>query len=176
MITKNFKILVATFLCASGSGKPATIPITTTGNFTYYLSGDFYRVFPESVGQSLTLSASGTGISVGTDNTPATEDDYNLHSTITSGLSGTTSSSLGIDSNGNPQIKFVLTITNTGSSPVTINEIGYKQNVQGNMTPGSTSSYTQSILLDRTVLGSPVIIPAGEYAIIDYTLKGLVTA
>ena len=80
------------------------------------------------------------------------------------------------DTNNNHVLLFYVTITNTGESDLVIKEIGYacKTTV---VVPHSQSSIsvdtlgTKNILIDRTVLETPVTITAGNSATIGYSLK-----
>ena len=109
------------------------------------------------------LSNSNNGIVVGSGRTPATIDDYKLESMITSGLSASIAKS--IDSDNDTII--ALTFTNTSSADITIGEIGYVGTVYIDNNFGG-SKY---VLLERTVLDSPVTIPAGGIGKIEYSIK-----
>lgn len=113
------------------------------------------------------------GVWIGSGTTPAAVTDYALENRITSGASGrcVVPSDTGVDENGNPQIMMVLTITNTGSSSITVSEVGFFQNVKASTSPNSGGGSGTLIMLDRTLLNTPATIPAGESAAITYTLK-----
>lgn len=172
MVTRNFKHCLAMMLQA-GQPYKSCLPITATSGLTLY-TVSVLSAFPYSVTYTGTLSATSVGISVGRDGTPPTEWDYNLGDTITSGISLSVSQSTrtaGQDG-GDPWVKYTVTITNTGSAPVTVREIGYKQQLIGTRLPGETSgasSYT--CLLDRTVLPVPITIAPGDAGVIHYRLK-----
>lgn len=113
------------------------------------------------------------GIYVGSGTITPTETDYTLAAPITSGLSATVSVAGDecFDSDGNPQVKQVITLTNTSSGDITISEIGWfaKQIVYSSNNTVNGSG--RLVMMDRTVLNSPVTIPAGESAAITYTIK-----
>ena len=75
---------------------------------------------------------------------------------------------------GQPALKYTLTVTNTGAEAVTVREVGTKQSVQSDTYPGristSNPATTHIVLIDRTVLDAPVTIQPGDAAIIEYSL------
>ena len=154
----------------SATGK-GIAPCKTYNGTTVYVANKM--AFPASVSSSVITSAgSSTGIQIGSGTTPATEDDYHLESQLTSGCSASAPTmEFGEDENGNPIVEYTFTVTNNSENPITISEIGYFQNLYASTTKGSTSATNKNCMLDRTVLSSPVTIPAGEYAAIKYTLK-----
>lgn len=112
--------------------------------------------------RNFTLKISGgfsPGIIVGSGTTPPTIDDYKLESMITAGLSAS------VVAQGTDSYIRILTITNTSDHDITISEIG---------TLG-VGYYNQStsfpMLVDRTVLDTPVTIPAGGIGKIEYEIK-----
>lgn len=113
--------------------------------------------------------ATGTGnegIVLGSGRTPATIDDYKLESMITSGLSASATRSYDED---NDTI-YVLTITNTSNEDITIGEIG----CVGIVHIGENNSGTKYVLTERTVLDSPVTIPAGGIGKVEYRIKMII--
>ena len=178
MITKNLKKLSAGILCTS-SNQNCFIPLVDdTGATVYasmpYASNSNGRYFP-GVGAitSYVEATSIQGIMAGTGTTPPTEDDYSLESPLLSGASKTLTPVFSLDANGNPIVSVDITIPNTGDSPITVSEIGYIVNVRCSATSGGSSASNKRILLDRTLLSSPVTIPAGSSATITYTLTGV---
>lgn len=146
-----------------------------TGNDTRYFSLRTYSNITNSYISSA-ISTSSEGIALGSGDTPATENDYTLASQITSGLSvtvnpgsyGAFSTSYDSD-NDEVSLYCDVTINNTGSSAITINEIGRFQRFYCSDTKGDpVSSTTKSTMLDRTVLETPLVIQAGESAVLRY--------
>lgn len=169
MITRNIKNLTAMVL-QSTSTVFGSLMVRGVNGKPYYAHGAFS--FPGSRAESYTLTADAAGVSFGTGSTPASEDDINLERTITSGITVTqTSRVAGCDAPGNPFLRYTYTITNTGSDPLTIREVGYKQSVKCATTPGRTNSVDVVCLLDRTVLDSPLEIASGDAAVLVYKLK-----
>jgi hypothetical protein len=62
---------------------------------------------------------------------------------------------------------YKLTITNTSGEDITIGEIGMISPFYYN----TTSSARRQALKERTVLDSPLTIPAGGVGLIDYSIK-----
>jgi len=181
MITRNFENLLRTILTSTNgeqrnSGVLQIIDVTGKPAFP----NNYFNYFPNTVTTTPTLYKDNAGISVGSDGTAPTKFDYNLKSTISSGISISLSSAKAYyDEPGNNYILFLLTVTNTSSSEVTIREVGYKQTIScALMTAsnksfdfGSSSSSTGKVcLLDRTVLDTPLVIQAGDSGVIYYKL------
>ena len=171
MVTRNFLNLLAMALQAGDqTGK---LPVADTTGLVRHLTGGVGSTFPGVVTKAVTTNADAAGISVGTGNTAATENDYQLESTITSGISMVLSETVyGADSPGYPYVQYKVTVTNTGSDPITVKEIGYKQSLNVAKYPGMTIGAGNAVcLLDRTVLDTPVTIAAGDAGIITYKLR-----
>jgi len=172
MITKNFKAILASVLQCLGSvsGYKAVVPVKKTNGDSGYTS-PYFTGYPSTVDTGVRFSASSQGIHVGTGDTAPTEDDYNLESTVTSGLSSSSpSATRDADNDGNPFVEFLFTLTNTTGSDIVIKEIGYFQKIIFNTTYKSTSSSDTVVMLDRTVLSTPVTVPANDSAAVKYRL------
>ncbi len=170
MLTKNFKNLMAIILERS-SVNIGLLPVVAYNGTEYWLVTNSSNSYPGSVTTSLTTSASGAGICVGSGSMAATENDYNLEAQITSGLSSSVIQNAGLDNDNNPYVTFDITITNTGNNDVIIREIGYRQNLYAATAQGGTSVSNRVCLLDRTILSAPITIPAGEFGVVRYMLK-----
>ena len=169
MLTANAKNLLACIITDATSGGAGLFPARMVNNNVGYIHNGFGN-FPKSVSANFITSANGTGVCVGSGSTPATDGDYKLESMLTS-LQGSIVKTQGVD-NGKAFINFDVTITNSGSSDITISELGYQQYVaittnQG----GSSSSAPYPVLLDRTTLQTPITIAAGDVAIIRYRIS-----
>lgn len=119
------------------------------------------------------ISTESVGVVVGTGDTPATETDYNLANKITSGLTGTVSQDYGYDAVNNVNYTYMtVTLTNTTDTDIIVKEIGMYV-VYGTATTlgGDVSTgggRRKCALTDRTVLETPVTVPANGSAVIRY--------
>lgn len=126
---------------------------------------------------STSVSQTSNGICVGSDDTPATEDDYTVGQLIT-GLTGIIDPSSQNQFNitydaehSKVSMGLLLTITNNNAESVTVKEICkfgklyYASQIGGH--PANNGEYTAA-LIDRTVLTNPVTIAAGDSAVIKY--------
>lgn len=172
MLTKNFKNMMAMVL-PSVSGGPGLLPVKDIGGTVRYFGTiQDSSSFPYTRTNAYTATATAVGWTFGGGTTPATDDDYALESPITSGLSCSSASALRkLDSNGYPYVTFAMTVTNSSNADITISEIGYKQNMYCTTALEGTSYGRYVFLIDRTVLTTPITIPAGQYAVVEYTLK-----
>lgn len=161
MLTRNAQRLFQAFFFSGGS----SVPGINTGGTT-----DTNALSASSIASTSNVpnifycssSYAQSGIYVGRGRTPATADDFDLEDLITSGLSSSSSSSsVDFINSENKVIKTkILTLTNKGSSPITIGEI-------------ATFFYSsgKAYMLDRTVLDEPVTINPGEAKTITYSIE-----
>lgn len=174
MLTKSAKMIIAGVLHAAlSSSSYDWIPVVdysgTTRYFTYSSGG-----WPTPASSSISFAASSSGIKVGTGGTQPTDDDINLESLITSGLTGTLNiTGRSFDANGNPVISMLVGLTNTSDSDITVREMGLFVTIKGGTTSGASSTNSYVIMLDRTVLTNAITIPAGESTSITYELTGI---
>lgn len=184
MLTQNYYNLIANMVASGGyeygpstigadAQNPGLIWIDVFGvphSQGYCFGGSF----PYLVDASLRLSNTNIndpGIVIGTDGTTPTIRDTQLGSMITSGVSMSLASTKhGCDAPGIPYVEYKISVTNTGSDPITIREIGYRQKMCYENS-SSASSRTYLVLLDRTVLTEPLTIQAGDSGIIDYKIQ-----
>lgn len=170
MVTRNFLNILAMALQA-GSDRGGVPGRAVNGEFRYFNGA---LSFLNSPTKAVTKDATAAGISVGIGSTAATEDDWQLEDTLTTGINiALTATEYGNDAPGIPYVQYSVTVTNTGSEPITVKEIGYKQVVASVMYPGANiyASTSKVFLLDRTVLDTPVTIAAGDAGIITYKLR-----
>lgn len=178
MLTKNFKNLMAMILQSRGSAVSSGLPCVTISNAERNLSPHFadYYSFPYAAYRDCRLNDD-AGIHFGSGTTTATEDDYYLESKIRAGLQFQLGVVNGMDEAGNPYIRYDILVTNVnniGGNSITIGEIGYTQNVIV-INAAETGNDRVTVLLDRTVLNTPVTLAPQEYAMIRYTLKTVVS-
>lgn len=186
MLTQNYYNLIANMIGSAGheygsstigadARNPGLLWIDVFG-VPYSEGYCFGGSFPYEVNASLRLNNTNIndpGIVIGTDGTTPTIRDIQLGSMITSGVSMSLASTKhGCDAPGIPYVEYKISVTNTGSDPITIREIGYRQKMCYENS-SSASSRTYLVLLDRTVLTEPLTIQAGDSGIIDYKLQTL---
>lgn len=161
MITKaGYAVMLANFLgCLhgfniySGAGNYAypTLNVGPSSSCFYYL-GRTIR----------TESGDKVGVSFGTGNTAPTMDDYGLSGDLITTLTATSAAAREA---GTGDVSIVYTLTNSGSSEITIREVawfGYSYIKE--------SGSWFSAMYDRTVLDTPVTIPAGGVGQVTYTI------
>lgn len=170
MVNNNAKSVIKQVLASSDTS--GLLAAKDVGNVTRYIAD--FTAFPSVVEDAFTLTAANAGISVGSGTTAAADTDYQLVSTITSGLTGTVTSEKGVDASGNASITFHLTLTNTSSSNISISEIGYKQEISASDSLNGTTATDRVFLLDRSVFETITLEPNGQAAI-DYTLKAAIS-
>lgn len=161
MLTNNFYRLLLTNMNQKGATETIIKYDGTTATAadpTYILGGLRYVRCAE-------FGTGKYGTYFGTGTTPPTMDDYNLESPISDGtLSDTTVPSLqkGFEKD-HARIYASHEVANNGTSDVTITEVG----VFG--APSATS--TDIFMIDRTVLSTPITIPAGGSKSITIAIK-----
>lgn len=186
MITKNAKRLIKYAFCVAVNKTSISTKINTItdtiknaqGN-TYVLGarnmtntqymGKFFPFGASCYFQDLitTHSQAYSGIAFGTGTTPATEDDYALEAIISSGLNlQTIEQESAQNANGDYIYNLLLSITNTTGSPITINEVAMCCGGSSQ----SDSYYPGHYVLDRTVLDTPVVVPANGIAYLKYSI------
>ena len=168
MITKNWYKTIATLMfCEKGTSWNVGIlgANGVSSEHYFYYNTSFYTTYnlAEAL-QHIRTNYENRGVRFGTGNAPATLDDYKLSGDIITTLSGTCAISRGADTNG-AYITALYTLTNSGDSDVTVAEVGTFVNI--NKTSSSNHAYP---MLDRTVLDTPVTIPAGGVGQIVYTI------
>lgn len=103
----------------------------------------------------------GGGILFGNGNTPVTVDDYKLSGDVISTITATVAVTWDYTDDGCSGTA-VCTLTNTGSSAITIAEVG--------LFAGFTSNNNMNVLIERTLLDEPITIPAGGIGKVTYTI------
>ena len=130
-----------------------------------------YPSFPANT-PAFTNTNMALGITVGSGTTPATEDDYKLES-LNNNFSGNVTWSISLV-DGNPTLKFKLTLTNTSGSSQTISEICYKSRFPYTTATGTQAGGGYYFMIDRTVF-TPITFAAGETKVIYYTITSVLS-
>ena len=114
-----------------------------------------------------TSANSSNGVVLGDGDTPPTFEDYTLAGNLISNFVFTASTSTLKTDDSGATIRALYTITNNNSEAITIKETG----LIVNPTQFSSSlGADRKILLERTVLDTPVTIPAGGIGQVEYTI------
>lgn len=156
--------------------KAAIVAKTCNGNTIY--TNNYYLGTPnKTLITSFTESGgtSTTGFAVGSGNTPATDEDYNVETLITDLTLSTTPvvQSSYDTTTGKYSVYVELSLSNATANDIVVKEIArfaavFASNELGG-TLSSSNPNKRSIMVDRTVLDTPVTIPAGESGLIRYS-------
>lgn len=174
MVTKSFKNFLATILTANEGGIGA-VPVTDVYGVRRYATNYLYSQsgFPYSCRHTYTLDKYASGVCFGTGGDAVNEEDYNLQNQITSGLSVLlVSRNSGIE-DGCPTLTFTFSIVNTSLETIVIREVGYKCKIVCADTPGRNQNDVRVVMLDRTLLETPLVILPSDSATLIYTIKTL---
>lgn len=114
------------------------------------------------------LDGGSAGVAFGTGTAPVTFNDYKLSGDYISGLTASITQNAGSDDDGVWKTA-LYTLTNSNDYDVTIGEVGSFITCCSSTSTQATSRY--SALVERTVLSSPVTIPAGGIGQVTYTLR-----
>jgi hypothetical protein len=180
MITNNFKkILTLIFSSTSTGSDSPKIPNTNFTNLPKFVAIDgaerqmnnqegyesaqnfLYNMMNHM--EKTTSSAIGNlYMKVGTGTTAPTENDYELNNINTD----VSCDSVVAGSSANYTKTYTAIFSNPTTSDITVTEVG----LYGKVCYDSRSSYYMIVLLARTVLDTPITIPAGESKAITYEL------
>lgn len=173
MLTKNYyKALAAVFRGITSSGNGNFNLIRQNG---YAVPIDYYqaryyvthshpaKIVVDASKQTYGYIAAHAGIAFGDGNKAPTVDDITLSGNLITTLTGTVSHDTIMNDNG-CETTFLYTLTNTGSTSVTIKELGIFSSFHA-------SDADTACLIDRVVLDEPVTIPASGIGMVTYTFK-----
>lgn len=162
MLTKNWYRVTSmmVFATSTNSGDGA-ICKNMKGTTTQISPGSFLNLFGYYSGTLKTAIATGSsanGVFFGTGDATPTVDDYTLAGDVISGISITASkNSVGKELDaGYAELTTVYGISNNNTEEVTVREIALAY---------------YGCILDRTVLDTPVTIPAGGIGQVTYTIR-----
>lgn len=170
MFTKNFDKIILSAISQKNINS-----INVLGNSTSIRSNanslqigySSYSVYHPAMNRVNTSYNSYGGVIFGTGTTSPTRDDYCLSGDIITTISTSSIGGFTKDDDGLTG-EYTYTVTNTGSSDITIGEIGLITSTYSN------TSYTAAeykFLVERTVLETPITIPAGGVGQITYTIR-----
>lgn len=159
-------------LTTSGSPRTtAVVEATSASGNTFYVTNHADGQANVVVAAAVTDStASNSGFAIGSSDEVGTDEDYNLKTPITSGFTGSVTASNVYDAENNTmRVRYVLTITNTGSEALEINEVARFLGFNTASAIGvNANGNRKTFMIDRSILPSTVTIPAGESGVIHY--------
>ena len=174
MILRSYYGLIELIAKGDTAGNYAAFVDTSGATQKVRYNSSYVEAYARPLGfQSITnicTSKTGYGIAFGTGTAAPKFDDYTLSGDFITGLTGTVVRECVSDTDGNVVITVLATLTNTNSNDVTISEVGYVNSFTGKQ-PNSTSNVYAYVLFDRTVLDTPVTIPAGGIGQVTYTIR-----
>lgn len=147
---KMSKNIFGTNIATSSSYCEDNLCIGTTSNASYC--------------PSLYTANTYSGVVFGTGTAPVTFDDYTLSGTEITSYTYSRTVTKSVDELG-MSITGLYTITNTSNESFTIGEVGLRCTYNG------SSGSSNIIMIERTVLESPVTIPAGGVGQVTYTIR-----
>ena len=159
-------------LVTSGSNKQTAVtPAKSASGNDFYITNYADSQNTNVIAAAVTdTTSNNSGFAIGSSADAESENDYNLKSPITSGFSGSVSASNVYDSENNiMKMRYIVTITNTGSESLEIKEIARFLGYNTATTLGAAASGNKkTFMIDRTVLDNPVTIAAGTSGVIHY--------
>lgn len=152
----------------------ADIEVKACDGNTYFING-LNGAF--GLGLVTSYGAGNTGFVVGSGDSAESEDSYVLDSLISREIGGVVSYISEKDvANSKRKRHININVTNTGNNTLTIREVGIICSPYGTATTrggtiNSSSSSRYPILMDRTVLESPITLAPSATALIRYTFE-----
>lgn len=176
MITNNFRKILTLIFSSTNTGKSdcPVIPTTNlpqlvgTGGTTYQMVNQYgYEAYQNGLYNMMNHMAKSGSVAklhlkVGTGTTPPTVNDFELAEVE----SRMPCDSIVVGNSANYTKTYTATFSNPLTTDITITEVGLYATIIYN----SQSESTMEALLDRTVLSTPITIPAGESKAITYEL------
>lgn len=129
--------------------------------FSYSLSSASSLYMGRLFTKAMSSATGYGGVFFGDGTTPPTLDDINLSGNVITTLNGTAKLSYDISDDGSVEVSALWTLTNTGNVAVTISEAA--------LACGFTNN--SFIMFERTLLDTPVTIPAGGIGQVTYTIR-----
>ena len=167
MFTKNWYILQSLHMLADSKQQLTDLkPLDWDGQsktkYYPYETSVSIQGAVNSVKTNLATYAS--GVLFGTGDTPASLDDYKLAGTVIQNIAALVHKTYSY-SEAQPSLKMVYMITNNNEAAITIKEVALNLQFDYNANGSSIGC-----VIDRTVLDTPVTIPAGGVGQVEYTI------
>lgn len=143
-----------------------------TSTNTYNVTNTYYLFTTNTSDKQVSMArvskswtASQTGIALGSGTTPPTINDYCLENALIDQSISSYSASVTVNESDN-SVKNLITVQNTGSSAITIAEVGL-----WGLDNTTSASISNRFLFERSVLDTPVVIQPGGAGVIEYTIS-----
>lgn len=162
MLTRNwYRLISLTIFATTNDSNSAVTCKNSKGTTTNIPANNFLFQIgfnSSSLKTSFGTGSSSSGVIFGTGDIAPTLDDYTLSGNVISGISMTSSkSSVGKEEDAEyASFTTVYSITNNNTEEVTVREI---------------ASMVYGCIVDRTVLDTPITIPAGGIGQVTYTIR-----
>ena len=167
MFTKNWYILQSLHMLADSKQQLTDLkPLDWNGQnkIKYYPYNTSISIQSALNSVKTNLATYSSGVLFGTGDTPASLDDYKLAGDVIQNIDASIHRTYSY-SEAQPSLKAVYTITNNNETAITIKEVAL--NREFNYTSSGSSI---GCVIDRTVLDTPVTIPAGGVGQVEYTI------
>ena len=150
------------FACKKGLFEDSNVKLTVRDGsaYTFPTSSIYNCEIGVCMKKAYCKIPSSSGVYFGAGSTPAQKTDYDLENMITSGLTITNGSFVSTNSgNGVYWYECSYIVRNSSENEITISEIGYY-----------SAADNYAVLMERTVLASPLTIQPGESKLITYKI------
>ena len=178
MITNNYKVLLNSFLFNAGGGSlkygKQIVPEDNSSVYTAFTSTSNSSSWITNLLTPVIKTASSNNaatISFGSGNQEASASDYALGTPIYLLTQiGSTAHELSIE-DGLLVVKNIITVKNPTNDSITIKELGLFVRIPTVATQGGSSTVMKHVLIDRTVLETPITLEPDEAVAITYKIK-----
>ena len=166
MFTQNYINLIKTFFIGENHTVQNISNSTITLARDSVTAGNSAFISDAMRGQCGTISSSSSGMFFGSGTTPATKEDYTLEAPITDGLSITNEMNCDVFMKNEGVYEWATSfiLINNTDTDINLSEMGVFSSVYAN---GSTK---HCVMMERTVLKDPVVIPAGGLKLVEYVI------
>lgn len=169
MFLNNFYNLIALKSIAYIDKEQTLSPLNASGGGYYYYyqtSAQTLDYFPNLLKKVLTTrDGSVTGVLFGDGDTAVTAKDRNLSGNIITTITDKAVNITNTFSQSKSECTAIYTLTNTGTDDITIREVGIVTAF------AYANARWSNCLVERTVLDTPVTIPAGGIGQVVYTIS-----
>ena len=164
MLTANFSVGLAALLMAGArnGAKNRYGETTSVSRSTLFDSGSGIK--QSMLVPSVLYDKTTYGVFFGSGTTPPTVHDYGMESAIVGGITIATPSDVSVTETDD-YWEMSATYGISANSDTTISEVGLF------IVYNKSSDITTSIMVDRTVLETPIVIPAGQSKQVTYTIR-----